>query len=425
MSDSEIQELRERTASLEADVAQQRLRDADQDARIFEQEHRLYAVIWNWFRYRASTPPADATDEERASWNMRRAASCKAIIWRLFAPSTAAAVGGSAAVVISGFGLWIAWRANELLDQQNAKFDHQNALVARQNKYFQDQNAKLQEQISMQANQEYIARRAALFATLYDRKETCNMDEVQKDILCSGGVLATIPIKCEASGKTRCPPKAAVRSREEALRAFTQMERGREPLPTMSTVQGAPEVPRLSLSRIDLAGANLNNAHLQGANLDGAHLEGARLYGAHLEGARLYGAHLDKATLDKAHLQDADLRGAHLRNAHVVAGNLQGADLRDAHLENVNLGAANLRHVQLHSAHLEGANLNGARLQGADLRSAHLEGANLNAAGLEGANLIGATGLNRELLEAAFADKATKLPLEFADTKFRKRYGQE
>jgi hypothetical protein len=71
----------------------------------------------------------------------------------------------------------------------------------------------------------------------------------------------------------------------------------------------------VKLSRTDLRGAILNEAHLEKAQLEGAHLERAQLTAAHLEGADLRNARLDDAHLPTAYLESACLTGAHLKGA--------------------------------------------------------------------------------------------------------------
>lgn len=141
------------------------------------------------------------------------------------------------------------------------------------------------------------------------------------------------------------------------------------------------EHQRLNLSRTDLRGADLQNAHLERAALVETHLEGADLGGACLEKADLRGAFLNEADLVQADLKGADLREAHLEGAYVVEAHLEGADL----------GAARLDGAYLGGAFLQGADLSGAHLEGTYLYKAHLDGATL-----EGAHAVTAVGLSRE-----------------------------
>ena len=84
----------------------------------------------------------------------------------------------------------------------------------------------------------------------------------------------------------------------------------------------------------------------------------------------LYRWCVDVAILPKFSLRRANLWGANPLGADLRGANLLGADLRGANLEGAYLRGANLRR-----ANLWGANLLGADLLGADLRGADLEGA--------------------------------------------------
>jgi uncharacterized protein YjbI with pentapeptide repeats len=136
--------------------------------------------------------------------------------------------------------------------------------------------------------------------------------------------------------------------------------------------------PILSLSQVDLRGANL-----RGANLRGADLSSADLSGADLSVANLSGADLSRANLSGADLRRADLRrGANLSDANLSDANLSGANFIRA-----DLSGADLRSADLRSADLSGADLSDANLSGADLSRANLSGADLSRANLSDANL--------------------------------------
>lgn len=166
-----------------------------------------------------------------------------------------------------------------------------------------------QHQIDLQAEQDYVARRADLFATLYDRRETCEVGD--KDI------------------EGRCPIKADIRAREEALSALVRIERGRK-------------IPALSLRRLDLVNSRLGELDLSGADLREAQLRGSFLQhivfdGADLSKAKLDGANLFRTYFRHANLSDADLRSAIIYLAFFDDANLHGTDLRDASLIAVDL----------------------------------------------------------------------------------------
>jgi len=148
---------------------------------------------------------------------------------------------------------------------------------------------------------------------------------------------------------------------------------------------GKGETQPLDLSRTDLRGVFLREAHLEAAFLFGVHLEGASLRKAHLEEAFLV-----EARLEGAHLEEAHLEGADLRRAHLGCGVFEGFFLEGANLKGADLTGANLMRAQLGCGVLEGFFLQGAYLKGADLR--------------------GAKGLTKEQIASAITDETTELP---------------
>jgi uncharacterized protein YjbI with pentapeptide repeats len=158
-------------------------------------------------------------------------------------------------------------------------------------------------------------------------------------------------------------------------------------------------LPRLDLSRRNLAGASAEDVNLTAARLEFADLSGARLPRGRLEGAALKGADLSGAAAFYANLAYADLTWATLDGANLESARLQGASLRGARLQ-----GANLNHANLVAADLTNADLRGARL-----RFARLHRADLSGALIAGADLTEATGLTQGQLDAAIGDDATKL----------------
>jgi hypothetical protein len=73
----------------------------------------------------------------------------------------------------------------------------------------------------------------------------------------------------------------------------------------------------VSLSGVDLSGANLAHTELSNANLSGANLSNANLSGANLSNANLSGANLS----------NANLKGANLKGATITNNQLQEAKL--------------------------------------------------------------------------------------------------
>ena len=172
-----------------------------------------------------------------------------------------------------------------------------------------------------------------------------------------------------------------------------------------------------NFSGANLSGANLIGANLSGANFSGTDLSGANFRGADLSGADLSGAKLSRADLSGADLSGADLSGADLIEAKLSRADLSGADLIEANLIEADLSGANLIEAKLSRADLSGADLSGANLSGANLSGANLIEANLIEANLIEANLIEANLIEANLIEAdlsgANLDQAKALNTNF------------
>lgn len=392
---------------------------------MIEQEHRLLAVLRNWWRYRDLEAVEDATAEERQNWLALKRASGLALAYRVASPALVAAGGtafGLFGLGVAVLGLLAALWANEILVQQNEKFDRQNKLVEEQNQHFREQNKTLQEQIEMQSEQDYVARRAALLATLYDRKETCSDSEKirykRTNFACYLGGVDCGSVRVSVL----CPARADTRAREEALRAFVQIERRRSPLPLATLPNEGPEPPRLSLRKLDQANAHLEGIDLAYADLRLADLRQAILNDARLHDARLAGAYLEEAQLMRADLAGADLEYAGLRDAILVGARLQQGWLKHADLRGANVGGANLGGAILKFADLQGASLPRAYLRGTDLEDANLGAANRFAAYLEGANLSGAD-LSHARLEASSLEAADLTGTSLRGADLREAFG--
>jgi len=171
---------------------------------------------------------------------------------------------------------------------------------------------------------------------------------------------------------------------------------------------------RQEVDRIDLSGANLEQANLSNADLSKANLSGTIMSNADLSKANLSGAILSNADLSNADLHDANLSDAILSNADLFDADLSNADLSDAGLSDANLSDAILARANLSDANLFNANLRGTDLSNANLGDAILAQANLSNADLSNANLSGAVLSNVRDLTQTQLDSAygtdTKLP---------------
>lgn len=181
---------------------------------------------------------------------------------------------------------------------------------------------------------------------------------------------------------------------------------GKEPTPSEYEAYRArlqdwfTHIHRYKGYRLDLRGANLQNAELSGLNLSGARLDEARLDGAFLHFSRLEGASLRMARAQRAKLEAARLQGAVLSEAQMGP-----ASFINARLEGANLVAADL----------EGALLAGARMNEADLTFARMNGrttvirADITCAALKESD-FSKVDFTQAQINSAFGDASVVLP---------------
>lgn len=219
------------------------------------------------------------------------------------------------------------------------------------------------------------------------------------------------------------------------------------------------ELANLSLEKVILSDADLDDGDFHGsnlrkANLRFANLERANLVGTNFEFSDLYGARFSNAKVYRANFRGSILKGADLRSvvgitcaqilsalidkdtlfpryisfsgakeADLKCVNLlkgEGVDFNGISLENIYLpgsdfSKSNLSHVNFLNAVLKHSNFSSANLSKASLKGANLERtvfheANLKEADLRGANLNQATSISCEQIKSAVIDENTRFP---------------
>ncbi len=239
----------------------------------------------------------------------------------------------------------------------------QSILIQRQNEALHQQIEQQAIQMEQQAADTLVVRRAQLLATIYDQKCKGGVGQTEnnpwmathREMINKG--LATLSVKgmsdqlFEDSGlppDTICRPKAHYRTRQEAVLAFCEIERGHHTAP--------------SLRWANLSGLVFSWGNLSAAILTGANLRGADLLGADLARADLIGTDLSGAILAAADLSSASLLGASLSGASLIGANLCGADLSGASFEQANVGETDLSGADLRNArNLKQAQLDSAQ----------------------------------------------------------------
>ena len=182
-----------------------------------------------------------------------------------------------------------------------------------------------------------------------------------------------------------------------------------------------------SLKRVDLRGANLDNANLRDVELQGANLQDTDLSNTKLSGAKYTKAgtfekenlyHGDtnfpvkfepsKVGMTRWHYQEeypldfskvdvktVDLTDRLIHKENFEGQNLSGLNFRNTEFiqvsfKNTNLSNSNFHHAEFHRVSFENAQLSHARFSLANLSQTDLRGANLSYANLAHANLRGA-----------------------------------
>lgn len=182
----------------------------------------------------------------------------------------------------------------------------------------------------------------------------------------------------------------------------------------------------LTLSNVNLTGANLTNALLDKANLSGANLTGAALTGTsltqtNLAGATLTGANFRDKLLTGTNLSEATLSGANLTNTLLIGtlftgANLTGADFTGAvpvgaDFTRANLSSGNVTRVDFRTSKVASINLTGTTVDNANMSNLDLYGATFKQAQGSSLSINGAkagsvnfTGANLPSLTAAGTD---------------------
>ena len=120
---------------------------------------------------------------------------------------------------------------------------------------------------------------------------------------------------------------------------------------------------RKSLTGIDLSTAvhggsvSLTGIELVGADLRGSDLSGSNFFGADLTGVNLFISNASRVNFNSATLRYTDLTAVDLSNSLMIAADLQGANFFRAKLVGTSLSRANLSNADMRNADLSNADL--------------------------------------------------------------------
>lgn len=387
---SDIDQLR---SQLEAQQEQIQSQEEKLQGALIRQEHRPILIVKNLVKFWKN-------DKE----DTRRKNAVNAFIWWLISPRTVATAGIS---IIAVVGLWVAWKANGLLDQQNT-------LLSTQNEKLEIQNDKIDKSLYlMEAD-----RRASLnfeLSTIYDEIDE-ELDEWREDHpddpiadTLSGQLVGRIVAISHAFQPYR-------RLREDGTLDSVAMspERGQLfralaglPIDTIQFLSeanlkfadiGKVNWPKAPLREVDFIGANLNNANFFGANAERVNfnracLEGINLMEANLRGSTFIGTDAKRGKFDKSQLayvgiSRANFRGAKFNYSNLLLARIVNSDFSQINGFGINLTQSFIRNGSFLNSDMTGANLSSASIIKSDFRNVILYNSKMNDVHLNGTRLF-------------------------------------
>lgn len=309
------------------------------DAALIEQEHRLPAVILNYWKTRGF----EKTDP-------RRSAAVKAILWRIFSPGTAAA-GGLTLVTI--FGTLIAFQANSLLLNQNQKIDQQSFLIEAQRRAgLVTEFTSIMEQIEKEREKQTKSKSAAFPVSLILAQSTVGRIvalsrsyrpyrylEIDGDaegslipkVVNSTSIPEKEPESILSSFKNRIMRVLGIATATETETATPSLtkealspERGQLLITLVSSnvdlrriVSSSADFSRSDLRNAVIIDIDLNSINLNGSNLSDSDLLGSTLKSSFLSGVKFTRSCLNNVDFDGAMLYMADLGNTSLNGSYI------------------------------------------------------------------------------------------------------------
>lgn len=237
------------------------------EAKLIEQEHRLFRVLLNVLFETKSLPSSDP----------RKIAARKALIWQLV-PTGGQSTALIGTIIAVTTVMYTARQANTMIEQ----------------------NALIQKQLYQQEQQRFADRRIQLITYLYDTEETANTS-------------------------AKIIPKYNSRIRSEALVEFLILEKTKAENNTkalMSHKKSPNKVATLNYG-VDLEGALLAGVRVKGADFRDTWLANADFSNSDVTFSNFSGASLDHADFTGANLEGSNLATKSLFGTNFYNSNLQ------------------------------------------------------------------------------------------------------
>jgi len=346
------------------------------EAALWLQEHRIIQIAYNFFVKR---PELEKDDP-------RKQAAARAFIFWFFSPGTIVTTGIGITAII---GLFVAYQANNLVQEQNNTLIAQTDLLRTQNERLLHQNQLIVEQNVLQES----ARRSALIFEL-----SSILDEIDEELDAAHieiDAIKTRGIKDEAGSQeikgrlrrrdidnqslyrlsARLTGRIVALSRslrpyrflddkgslldkalspERAQLLLSLMDSGidMEEINHSAVTFNKADLREAELSEFDFTHINLGQANLSGSNGSGvifhyAKLEGSNFSNTNFGSAKFNWSNLKKVDFSNANLAYADFDGADIENANFENSILKGGNFNSvSNWENIVIKGANIKDIK-------------------------------------------------------------------------------
>lgn len=291
------------------------------EAEVVAREHRLSRAVW------------DLITRKGKRWHALRA-----VVWALFAPQAVLTLSvGFTAVA----GIYLAWRANELLEQQNRRIDTQIYLAdsARPSTYAVEYSSVMAE----------LDRFPAMKDPSDDYKKQLDRRITNLSIVLKPLRPLAAPSSDSLLGLLR-PGPPLTNDGVPQVQPFYECPERTQLLLAMQRVSWPGLDSPFETRPYDLSYANFAKMNLSSASFERLNLQHADFSGAMVGSIGI-------RDVNRASFKKCRLRGARFASAFVLGAKFDGADLRDA-----DFGGALLGEVSFDEATLKGAQFEGAVL---------------------------------------------------------------
>ena len=369
----------------------------DVEAKLLEQEHRLFPVWINFFRRNQY----DKNDKRRIS-------TLKALLWSFIPKPTPTVVVIS---LISIVTMFLAYEANVKLENQNTLLLIQNELQESQRR------ASLNIEISsimQHINTERISNRLiSLKDSLHNKKGHKIAPYLLSDITAARissisrslrpyRVLKTDRIELdELNSISNIFDKNLKYVRTQSLQVSDFLENDIRS-PEREQLLVALITMRISFSNIG------KNSNFDFSNIQSFDISRSDLQTVNLNNSNLNNCSISYAIFDYANLKNSDLNYTNGTTSSFIQTDLENTSFKNANLNNINFKDAYLKNVDFSDAILIMSNFESATLDGVDFSNANLSASNFKGIddlgvikSFKNTNITGARNLSDSLINVA------------------------